>query len=224
MSTYTPYWMKSPFHWAIFLAVLVHFSGAIGIAFFNPSFFVPFTPVNLFLMLLLLILNEQPINLRFVQASLMAVVVGMTTEMIGVNTGLLFGNYSYGEVFGRKLFGVPVLIGINWFCIVYTAHVVAMKFNGKLINGKLSIALFTAAIATSFDWVMEPVAMQLGFWNWNDGQIPIFNYASWFVISFAVSVAFGYMKIEANNKFAPYFLMIQGLFFLFLRLTLGGQS
>jgi len=224
MSTYTPYWMKSPFHWAIFLAVLVHFSGAIGIAFFNPSFFVPFTPVNLFLMLLLLILNEQPINLRFVQASLMAVVVGMTTEMIGVNTGLLFGNYSYGEVFGRKLFGVPVLIGINWFCIVYTAHVVARKFNGKLIKGKLSIALFTAAIATSFDWVMEPVAMQLGFWNWNDGQIPIFNYASWFVISFAVSVAFGYMKIEANNKFAPYFLMIQGLFFLFLRLTLGGQS
>ncbi len=224
MSTHRPYWMKSPFHWAIFLAVLVHFSGAIGIAFFNPSFFVPFTPVNLFLMLLLLILNEQPINLRFVQASLMAVVVGMTTEMIGVNTGLLFGNYSYGEVFGRKLFGVPVLIGINWFCIVYTAHVVARKFNGNLIKGKLSIALFTAAIATSFDWVMEPVAMQLGFWNWNDGQIPIFNYASWFLISFAVSVAFGYMKIEANNKFAPYFLMIQGLFFLFLRLTLGSQS
>jgi len=224
MSSHTPYWMKSPFHWAIFLAVLVHFSGAIGIAFFNPSFFVPFTPVNLFLMLLLLILNEQPINLRFVQASLMAVVVGMTTEMIGVNTGLLFGNYSYGEVFGRKLFGVPVLIGINWFCIVYTAHVVARKFNGKLIKGKLSVAFLTAAIATSFDWVMEPVAMQLGFWNWSDGQIPIFNYASWFLISFAVSVAFGYMKIEANNKFAPYFLMIQGLFFLFLRLTLGGQS
>ena len=224
MSSHTPYWMKSPFNWAIFLAVLVHFSGAIGIAFFNPSFFVPFTPVNLFLMLLLLILNEQPINLRFVQASLMAVVVGMTTEMIGVNTGLLFGNYSYGEVFGRKLFGVPVLIGINWFCIVYTAHVVARKFNGKLIKGKLSVAFLTAAIATSFDWVMEPVAMKLGFWNWNDGQIPMFNYISWFVISFAVSVAFGYLKVEANNKFAPYFLMIQVLFFLFLRFALGGQS
>ena len=92
MSTRIPYWMKSPFHWAIFLAVLVHFSGAIGIAFFSPSFFVPFTPVNLFLMLLLLILHEQPINVRFVQAFLMAVVVGMTTEMIGVNTGMLFGN------------------------------------------------------------------------------------------------------------------------------------
>jgi putative membrane protein len=216
--------MKSLFHWAIFLAVLVHFSGAIGIAFFKPSFFIPFTPVNLFLMLLLLILNEQPINLRFVQASLMAVVVGMATEMIGVNTGLLFGNYSYGEVFGRKLFGVPVLIGINWFCIVYTSHVVARKFNGNKIKGRIAVALLAAAIATSFDWVMEPVAMQLGFWNWNDGQIPIFNYASWFVISFVVSVAFGYLKIEANNKFAPYFLMIQGLFFLFLRLTLGGQS
>ena len=224
MSTRLPYWMKSPFHWAIFLAVLVHVSGAIGIAFFNPSFFVPFTPVNLFLMLLMLILNEQPINLRFVQAFFMAVVVGMITEMIGVNTGLLFGNYSYGEVFGRKLFGVPVLIGINWFCIVYTSHVVARKFNRNKTKGKLFVALLAAAIATIFDWVMEPVAMKLGFWNWSDGQIPIFNYASWFVISFAVSAAFGYLKIEGNNKFAPYFLMIQVLFFLFLRFTLVGHS
>jgi putative membrane protein len=144
--------------------------------------------------------------------------------MIGVNTGLLFGDYSYGEVFGRKLFGVPVLIGINWFCIVYTAHVVAKKFNHNSIKGKVAVALLAAAIATAFDWIMEPVAMKLGFWNWNDGQIPLFNYCCWFVISFAVSIGFGYLKIETNNKFAPYFLMIQGLFFLFLRFILGGQS
>jgi len=219
MSTYTPYWMKSLFRWAIFLAVLVHFSGAIGIAFFSPSFFIPFTPVNLFLMLLLLILNEQQINFKFVQAFLMAVVVGMTTEMIGVNTGMLFGDYTYGEVFGRKLFGVPVLIGINWFCIVYASHVVAKKFNRNVVKGKLPIALLAASIATAFDWIMEPVAMKLGFWNWSDGQIPMFNYFCWFVISFAVSIAFEYLKVEANNKFAPYFLMIQALFFLFLRLA-----
>lgn len=220
MSTYIPYWMKSPFRWAIFLAVLVHFSGSIGIAFFSPSFFIPFTPVNLFLMLLLLILNEQQINFQFVQAFLMAVVVGMTTEMIGVNTGLLFGDYSYGEVFGRKLFGVPVLIGINWFCIVYASHVVAKKFNRSTLKGKLPIALLAASIATAFDWIMEPVAMKLGFWNWSDGQIPMFNYYCWFVISFAVSIAFEYLKIEARNKFAPYFLMVQALFFLFLRFAL----
>ena len=219
MNIRIPYWMKNPFRWAIFFAVLVHFSGALGIAFFSPAFFVPFTPVNLFLMLLLLILHEQPIHFRFVQAFLMAVVVGMTTEMIGVNTGLLFGDYSYGEVFGRKLFGVPVLIGINWFCVVFAAHVVAIKFSDKL-KGKFPVALLTAAIATAFDWIMEPVAMKLGFWNWSDGTIPLFNYVSWFVISFAVSTAFGYLKIQSNNKFAPYFLMIQALFFLFLRFTL----
>ncbi|MCE2848330.1 MAG: carotenoid biosynthesis protein [Chitinophagaceae bacterium] len=220
MSIRKPYWMKSPFHWAIFLAVLVHFSGAIGIAFFSPAFFVPFTPVNLFLMLLLLILHEQPINFRFVQAFFMAVVVGMITEMIGVNTGLLFGDYSYGEVFGRKLFGVPVLIGINWFCVVYSSNVVARKLNGNAMKDKLSVALLAAAIATAFDWIMEPVAMKLGFWNWRDGTIPFFNYASWFVISFAVSIVFGYLKIQASNKLAPYFLVIQALFFLFLRFTL----
>ncbi|MFN5022387.1 MAG: carotenoid biosynthesis protein, partial [bacterium] len=76
------------------------------------------------------------------------------------------------------------------------------------------------AIATAFDWIMEPVAMKLGFWNWRDGTIPFFNYASWFVISFAVSIVFGYLKIQASNKLAPYFLVIQALFFLFLRFTL----
>lgn len=175
-------------------------------------------------MLLLLILHEQPINLRFVQAFLMAVVVGMTTEMIGVNTGLLFGNYSYGEVFGRKLFGVPVLIGINWFCIVYAAHVVANKFNSYKIMGKLPVALLAASIATAFDWIMEPVAMKLGFWNWSSGQIPLFNYFSWFIISLIVSLAFGWLKLDSRNKFAPYFLGIQALFFLFLRFGLSGHS
>ena len=43
----------------------------------------------------------------------------MITESLGVNYGLIFGNYEYGNNLGFKFFGVPFLIGINW--IILTA-------------------------------------------------------------------------------------------------------
>ena len=39
---------------------------------------------------------------------------GILVEFLGVNYGLLFGEYSYGKNLGPKLFGVPFLIGMNW--------------------------------------------------------------------------------------------------------------
>lgn len=224
MSIITPDWVKRPFFWAIFLASLIHVSGAIGMSFFDRIFFVPFTPLNLLLMLLLLVLNERAINGRFVKAFLVAVAVGMLSEMLGVNTGLLFGDYAYGDVFGAKLFGVPPLIGINWFCVVFSAYVVAERILQRAEAGFLLKALLTAVITTGFDWIMEPVAMELGFWNWRGAQIPIFNYVSWFMISFFVALIFHWLKVETINRFAPYFLLIQAIFFIFLRFGLAHQS
>lgn len=224
MSIITTAWIRNPLFWAIFLALLVHCSGAIGMSFFDRSFFMPFTPLNLLLMLLLLILNERVVDAPFIKACLVAISVGMASEMVGVNTGLLFGNYSYGNLFGRKLLGVPPLIGINWFCIVYSAYVVAGRVRLPRQFGYFSNAFLTASITTAFDWIMEPVAMKLGFWNWAGGHIPLFNYISWFVISFVVAMAFGLLNIERSNRFAPYFLFIQTIFFLFLRFGLSDHA
>jgi len=224
MSINTTGWIRNPLYWAIFLAALVHFSGAIGMSFFDRTFFMPFTPINLLLMLLLLILNERSIKGPFIGAFFVAFVVGMASEIVGVNTGLLFGNYAYGDLFGSKLLGVPPLIGVNWFCIVYSAYVVAGNVAKEGKSGNVYRALLTASIATVFDWIMEPVAMELGFWNWTNGEIPLFNYLSWFVISFLVAVLFGLLRLKRSNLFAPYFLVIQAIFFLFLRIVLAGQA
>ena len=42
----------------------------------------------------------------------------MLTEAIGVNTGLLFGTYEYGANLGFKIFGVPLIIGVNWTVLI----------------------------------------------------------------------------------------------------------
>jgi putative membrane protein len=210
---------RNPLKWSIFLALLVHVSGAIGIAFFNRQFFVGFTALNLFLMFLLLLWNEAELNSKLLKAFLFAFFVGILTEMIGVNTGMLFGSYHYGSVFGEKIKGVPILIGLNWFCIVYASHQIALSLSIKF---KWFItSLTTSIIATIFDWIMEPVALKLGFWQWQDNQIPIFNYMSWFGVSFLVALFFSWLGIKKTNRFALYLLLIQVAFFVFLNLFLS---
>ncbi len=45
----------------------------------------------------------------------------MLSEIIGVNSALLFGDYSYGSVLGLKIGGVPVLIGVTWAFVTVAA-------------------------------------------------------------------------------------------------------
>lgn len=210
---------RQPLRWSVFIALLVHVAGAIGIAFFDSDFFVGYTAVNLLLMFILLIWNENELSYTLLKAFMLAFITGLVTEIIGVNTGLLFGSYHYGSVFGEKLMGVPFLIGLNWFCIVYSAfQVVAMSKWVKQLN-TVVLAILTAALATFFDWIMEPVAIDLGFWKWHTAEIPFLNYACWFGISFIVALFFHKIGVKKTNPFAIYLFFTQLLFFVFLGLV-----
>ena len=216
--------------WSLFILVLVHTAGAIGMAFYDTALFSGMTPYNLILMFILLIWNEEEKNKRFLNAFLVAFYVGLIVELIGVNTHQLFGYYTYGNVLGLKFFGVPVLIGVNWFIIVFSAYILADLLLGKLyFNKKHSKNIFFArflqplvgaSIAVLFDWLMEPVALRLGFWNWDDSKIPVFNYTCWFIFSFLISCAFQVLRIGLTNWFAPFLICIQTIFFIFLRIFL----
>jgi putative membrane protein len=217
--------------WSLFILVLVHTAGAIGMAFYDTVLFSGMTPYNLLLMFILLIWNEEEKNKSFLNALLIAFYVGLIVELIGVNTHQLFGYYTYGNVLGLKFFGVPVLIGVNWFIIVFSAYISAGLLLGKLhFNKKYSKNIFFArflqpfigaSIAVLFDWLMEPVALRLGFWFWNDNMIPIFNYTCWFIFSFLISLSFKVMKVGTTNLFSSYLLGVQTVFFIFLRIFLN---
>lgn len=206
---------------SVFLLLLVHISGAIGIAFFNREFFVGYTPLNLMLMFVLLLWNATEPHLLLFKAFLVAFGAGLFSEIIGVNTGILFGSYHYGDVFGEKIFGVPLLIGLNWFCIVYATYQVVIFFQNTWQLNKVGIALLTAVMATLFDWIMEPVALELGFWQWHTPEIPFLNYACWFGISFFIAFCFQWIGIKKSNPFAIYLFIAQLLFFIFLGLVIS---
>ena len=216
---------------ALFLAILFHGFGAWGLQTEYYDFFLQNTALNLVLMAGLLIWTQEAKDRSFWIFAALAFATGMITEMIGVNTGLLFGDYVYGSVMGPKLNGVPYLIGVNWFVVMLAAGTTmqilldglwkgnpAMSISARKRWSMLSIVIDGALLATAFDWVMEPVAVKLGFWTWlGTGKIPLLNYLCWFVISAMLMVAFHRCRFPKRNLFAVHLLIIQTLFFLILR-------
>ncbi|MDZ4072020.1 MAG: carotenoid biosynthesis protein [Sediminibacterium sp.] len=214
-----------------FLAILFHVSGLIGMLYTDhKDWFIANTPLNLILMAALLVWNQPKPNKAFLLFLLAAFLTGMGSEMIGVNTGKLFGCYHYGQVLGPHFNGVPWLIGVNWFVIVYCSGVIMQKAidwmslkyeesGGRLSKRMVTISLVLdgALLTVFFDWVMEPVAVKLGFWQWEGGLIPFFNYLCWFLISAALLLLFRYLRFDKTNHFAVHLFIIQLLFFLTLR-------
>ena len=178
----------------------------------------------------LLVFTQEEKSRSFWLFILLTVITGIVVEIIGVNTNLLFGNYTYGNVLGTKVYNVPILIGVNWFITIFCAGSIVYRFSQwvlKKFSSEMqpsfamqlsSFIIDGAMLATMFDWVLEPVAIKLGFWQWiPQGQIPVFNFVCWFFISAVLLTAFRLMKFRKDNLFAVHLFIIQLLFFLVLQ-------
>jgi len=215
----------------LYLALLFHITGVLGIL-FTPfkDWFVISTPLVLLTMFILLANTQIKLSKAYILFFLIAFAIGMTTEIIGVNTGLLFGDYQYGQVLGPKLFGVPLLIGLNWFEIVFCSgsllaqciDLLQRKLNINLAaaTSTFIVVLGGAVVATCFDFILEPVAVKLHFWSWGNSYIPLFNYACWFIISAILLGVKVYIEKMRVNTFATSLLLIQAAFFMLLNLFL----
>jgi putative membrane protein len=212
------------------IAILFHAIGLIGILFFKNPFFVATTPINLLLMFVLLLWTQKGKNKFFILFTIAAIVIGFTVEVIGVNTNLLFGHYSYGGPLGFKWQQVPLIIGVNWFIILYCCGISTQTLMQKMITKiseekkqapasikALSVIIDGATLATIFDWFIEPVAIKLHFWQWKDQHVPGYNYICWLIISIIILAIFHFCNFNKQNKFAIHLLMIQFMFFLIVR-------
>lgn len=218
---------------ATIIALAFHISGVIAIGFFHSPLFISLTPLNLLVCAVLIFWTQEKINLGFIVFCLLAFGIGFYAEWIGVNTGILFGDYAYGAVLGPQWQGVPYMIGLQWLVVMYCAGIGMTMLHNRLLNSQkeaysafpnwwvvLSIVADSALIAVVFDWILEPVAVDLGFWKWEGGEVPWLNYASWWGVSAIIMIFFHFLKFKKDNLFAVHLLMIQTMFFLILR-TIG---
>jgi putative membrane protein len=212
---------------ALYIALAFHVSGFIAMGIFRAPSFVALTPLNLLLCLALIVYTHASINLAFAAFSLLAFATGFGAEWVGVNTGLLFGEYAYGPPLGLQWGRVPLLIGVQWLVTMYCCGVATQKiFDAWSIPIKRPLAqvawaVLAALLATAFDWLLEPVAIGLGYWSWKNNEVPLFNYLSWFAVSFFLMVIFRFSPFPKRNPFGVHLLLIQSGFFLLMRLALS---
>ena len=136
---------------------------------------------------------------------------GYLIEYIGVHTGIFFGDYQYGDALGTKLYGIPLIIGVNWYAIVVSSASIARKFS----NNAYAQVIMTAILCTLMDYLIEPVAIRYGFWNWNQSDIPLSNYIWWFVFSVIFAAVYIFSS-RYKNRPGELLWMIWVVFFILL--------
>jgi len=124
---------------------LFNISGVIGILLGYEDWFLPLTPLNLLIYLVLLLWNSE-INRFLLIGLLIPFSIGMITEYLGVNYGLIFGNYQYGNNLGIKVLGVPWIIGVNWGLLVYCTAAIAKKIHNNWIISSVIGAILMVAL------------------------------------------------------------------------------
>ena len=196
----------------IILLFLFHFFGLIA-CYFNAlkPLFAMGTAYHLIVITLLLFGDKKYLNIKFITTMLIVFLVGMASEIIGVQTGYLFGNYHYTSALGIKVLGVPVLIGITWASTAYACNTVAIEiFKTNKIYSIILAGLFMVA----FDVVLEKFATFVPLWQWDNGVIPIYNYVCWFLIGGAISAFLQVRKMIDHNPVGLYYLLTQVVFFI----------
>lgn len=198
----------------IFFLTIIYLVGLVGLI-YPPTrtLTASLTVANLLLAFGLLIGWEYPWSKARWIAVLIPFTGGFFAEWLGVHTGLLFGNYDYGEALGWKIQGIPIMIGVNWVLMVWMTQVLWRTIEHKWRP------LLAAGTMTAYDVLLEQVAIRFDYWHWAGGTIPMFNYVCWFGLAFVFHWGFQKISPPRANPIALAVFFLQVFFFASLNLV-----
>jgi putative membrane protein len=197
----------------LFLILILIIFHAVGLIGMNISSYradvLSLSSMNLYISFFAVILARNHHFSKFILFVLLSFCLGMIYEIIGVKTGYLFGDYYYGANLGSKFMGVPFVIGCNWAILSISS--------GNLIH-KLKTSIYLKTLLASLlmvllDFMIEPIAMELDYWQWKNGEIPVYNYICWFVLSLPLSFLYFKLKLSEQNKLTNGLYLILVVFF-----------
>ena len=172
-------------------------------------------------------------------------VIAFSAEALGVNFGWIFGHYHYTPVLGISLFGVPFLAALAWEPILYAAFCITDILAPATINGakswlaRLPVNVWLAGIAalatTAWDMMIDPIAVNEGWWVWNNGGsylpylrqgVPIQNFLGWLGVSFIINLIYRLITDSVRTPRRSLKLTISSPLMLYaaLYLTASGVS
>lgn len=127
------------------------------------------------------------------------VTLGLFFEMLSVRTGFPFGPYYYTDVFGPGLLGVPYIIPLAWYVIVYLGYIVANLMIERQpvvdtsVRGAVWLSLLGAGVVTAYDLAADPFMVQtIKAWVMiNPGDYfgeQLRGFAGWTLVSFLIAI------------------------------------
>ncbi len=132
---------------------------------------------------------------RWLTFMLPAIVISLSSELLGTSTGFPFGHYSYLSGLGYKIAGlVPFTIPLSWFYLGFSSYVLARAGLTALAArqsrslgwlGQIGAIALGALLLTSWDFVLDPAMSQtaLPFWYWHQPGaffgMPYQNFVGW---------------------------------------------
>ena len=196
---------------SIIIIWLFHLSGLLGLLYIDKNLFASLTPLNLFISTTLLFVNQT--NATRIKFFIVFAIffVGMIAEILGVQYGLIFGNYEYGNNLGLKLLGVPILIGFNWVVLTVICGSISSKIFKK---SKILAVIFGVVLMLIVDLTLEPIAPALDYWEFSGSKAPLQNYIGWGITSLITQTLYQYFYKNKEFIFSFNLFVAQFLFFL----------
>lgn len=199
----------------IFISV-VYLAGIIGIHFLESAFFLKTSFVSILIPLFLFCYRSVR-GVRDYILFFIIFLIGYFAEYLGVNHQILFGQYAYGETLGIKLYGVSLIIGLNWLLLAVTTRAVVTRF----IKNDWFIVLLASLLMVGIDYVIEPVAPTLDFWRFEDNPVPFSNYRDWFFVAVFMQYILSFRELKSTMFYwSLSYIIILLLFFSFFHLTI----
>ena len=199
----------------LFISV-IYVAGIIGIYFFDSKFFLKTSFVSILIPLFLFCYRSVR-SLRDYILFFLIFLIGYFAEFLGVNYQILFGKYAYGETLGIKIYGVSLIIGLNWLLLAVTTRAVVSRF----INNDWIIVLLASLLMVGIDYLIEPVAPTLDFWRFEENPVPFSNFRDWFFVAVLMQYVLSFRQSKSNMFYwSLSFIIILLLFFSFFHLTI----
>ena len=116
-------------------------------------------------------------------------------ETFAIVTNVPYGSFSYGDLLDYRLFGyTPWTVAFAWTPIMLFA--LSMT---RSLQSWLGYGVATVAVLVVVDLVLDPAAVGLGFWAWDEPGIyygvPVVNYLGW-----VASGTVGFALFQALNR------------------------
>lgn len=202
--------------------VIFYVVGIIGMTLpISQPLFIKLVPVAVLLSLVAIMLLHQPaFDTKTILVFATIAVFGYFIEVIGVNTGLIFGHYEYGDALGIKILNTPLLIGLNWLMLMYAGN----SFTEKMRLNEWGKILIASTLILLYDLVLERIAPALGMWQWENANVPLQNYLAWFLITLLFQLLLKATKVKTTNSLAFLLVLMQVIFFVILLIVFNATK